>query len=416
MVASKDIKFYVHTNNNAPQLTNSFGCMINVLDACLINGVFIGAISSLTMSGKVATATFNGPHNLLTFQVIKITGANQSELNGEHRITAVVSSDTIMFELSQDSSVTTATGLISASLPPLGWEKPFSSVNVNGGGKAAYRSTDQTLLNKPFLRIVDELDPVYSSTYSKYAKVGIVENLSDIDTFTGAQAPYSAASPDKNWVGSGSGSSAINGWAKWYYSRSAVMSSNSSLDSTVRNVDGPAKYVVVGSGDFFYILNAHHHNDENKLVYGFGALDSENRNAFLSASIFDNTLVGTNIRPAYQTPLTSTIPSLSLVEMIKSFNQEGIRVGGCSTLALPVGTSGATVRSGSSDVFTNIVASPVYCADSNNYFRGKFPSINYLYKNKPYQNLVPFYENGKMYLPVNIYVETTNGQVLMEVG
>ena len=38
MVASTDIKFYVHTNTNAPQLINNFGCMIDVLDACLVNG------------------------------------------------------------------------------------------------------------------------------------------------------------------------------------------------------------------------------------------------------------------------------------------------------------------------------------------------------------------------------------------
>jgi len=58
MVAKTDIKFYVHTNNSAPQLNNNFGCMLNVLDAALINGIQVGTVSSLTASGKIVTALF----------------------------------------------------------------------------------------------------------------------------------------------------------------------------------------------------------------------------------------------------------------------------------------------------------------------------------------------------------------------
>src|SRR5690606_10057831 len=167
MVASTDIKFYVHTNNNAPQLQNAYGSMINVLDACLVDGINIGAISSLTASGKTVTATFGSAHNLMQYQVIKITGANQSEFNSEHRILTVPNAQSVTFELAAMPSVTTATGTITASLPPLGWEKPFSSSNPNGGGKAAYRSTNLLLPSRPFLRVVDELDPAYTATYAK---------------------------------------------------------------------------------------------------------------------------------------------------------------------------------------------------------------------------------------------------------
>lgn len=64
MVASTDIKFYVHTNNNAAQLQNAYGSMIGVLDACLVNGINIGAVSSLKASGSTVTATFSNTHNL----------------------------------------------------------------------------------------------------------------------------------------------------------------------------------------------------------------------------------------------------------------------------------------------------------------------------------------------------------------
>ena len=84
MVASTDIKFYVHTNTGAPQLQNAFGCMIDVLDACLVNGFGSQTVSTLTASGTTFTATFGSAHNFMQYQVIKITGVNQPEFNGEH--------------------------------------------------------------------------------------------------------------------------------------------------------------------------------------------------------------------------------------------------------------------------------------------------------------------------------------------
>lgn len=415
MVASTDIKFYVHTNNNAPQLQNAYGSMINVLDACLLSGIFIGTITFLRAAEGVATATFSSAHNLINFQVIKIDGAVQAEFNGEHRISAIVDANTIEFKIPTYFTLT-ATGNITASLPALGWEKPFSSSNANGGGRAAYTPSDPTLLNKAYLRVVDELDPLYSESYSKYAKVAIVESMLDINTLVGAQAPYDSSNPDKNWSASGNGTTVINGWARWYFSRSTAMSNTANQDQVARSANGAAKYIVIGCDSFFYILNAHHHLDENKLVYGFGHLESETRDVFLSATILDNSTVSSNIRPAYNTPLASTIATLSLIEMIKSQGGQSVRIGACSTISLPVSGSSAVVRSGVNDTYQNLVCSKVYCVDSQNNFRGSFPSLNYIYKKTPYQNLHPFFENDKFYIPVNIYTESNAGQVLMEIG
>jgi len=202
MTANTGIKFYMHTNNNAPQLTNNFGCMLSVLDACLINGIQIGAISSLTAAGTTVTAVFNAAHNLMSYQVIQIEGANQSEYNVETRVLTVPNSTTITFQLASAPTVSPATGFITAKLAALGWEKPFSSTSATGG-KGAYRSKNTLLPSRPFLRVVDELDPAYTATYAKFAKVGIVEDMTDIDTMLGVQAPYDSAAPNKNWVGTG---------------------------------------------------------------------------------------------------------------------------------------------------------------------------------------------------------------------
>ena len=82
MVASTDIKFYVHSNNNAPQLQNAYGSMIDVLDACLVNGFGSQAVATLTASGTTVTATYGSAHNYLRYQVTKIAGVNQTEFNG----------------------------------------------------------------------------------------------------------------------------------------------------------------------------------------------------------------------------------------------------------------------------------------------------------------------------------------------
>ena len=99
MVASTDVKFYVHTNNNAPQLTNNFGCMIDVLVACLVNGFGSQTVSTLNASGTTVTATFGSAHNFMQYQVIKIAGATQTEYNGEFRILTVPNANSITFQL-----------------------------------------------------------------------------------------------------------------------------------------------------------------------------------------------------------------------------------------------------------------------------------------------------------------------------
>ncbi|WP_180131162.1 hypothetical protein [Acinetobacter sp. YH12072] len=292
MVASTDIKFYVHTNNNAPQLQNAYGSMINVLDACLVNGINIGAVSSLTASDTTVTALFSSAHNLMQYQVIKITGVNQPEFNGEHRILTVPNAQSVTFELAEAPSTTIATGTISASLPPLGWEKPFSSTNEAGGCKAAYRSTNLLLPSRPFLRVVDELDPAWTATYAKYAKVGIVEDMTDINTMLGVQSPFDGINPDKNWVGTGSGATAINGWAKWYYGRN--ISATSQGSDTSSTYEGGRSYVVAGNSDYFYIYvvpypSPYATESTAGTLYGFGSFESnlnpDTANTFLISTL-----------------------------------------------------------------------------------------------------------------------------------
>ena len=410
MVASTDIKFYVHTNTNAPQLTNNFGCMINVLDACLINGINIGQATSLTVSDTTATLLFGTGHNLKQGQVIKITGANQVEFNGEHRILTVPNNNTVTFELVSTPSTTTATGTINASLPPLGWEKPFS-----GTGKAAYRSPNTMLPTRPFLRVVDDMDAAWTSTYAKYAKVGIVEEMTDIDTMFGVQAPFDSASPNKNWVGTGSGSSAYNGWAKWFYALAS--NENTSSIKSATPPEGARSWLVVGNSDCFYILNRSHTDasySKRLFPYFFGAIEADYSKVFALAAVFDYSTANTLVH-AYD----STAASISGLEnhliLQRSYKLEAKPVFGVTK-----SPAGINVRSG----FSNYIAAPsdkvpVFSFKVSVYEgsipRGVMPLIEWLQQTIPYADLT-FFKDSQSYKIAANCMAYTDGQVLFNLG
>ena len=419
MVASTDIKFYVHTNNNAPQLTNNFGCMINVLDACLINGINIGAVSSLTVSGTTATALFSSAHNLMQYQVIKITGAAQAEYNGEHRILTVPTASTLTFELATTPSVTTATGAISASLPPLGWEKPFSSAHSSGvGGKAAYRSANSLLSSRPFLRVVDELDPVWNLSYAKYAKVGIVEDMTDIDTIMGMQSPFDSTNPDKNWLGSGSGASAINGWAIWAYALAS--NENTSSNSFATPPSGAREWFILGSSDYIYVLPRFHTDIDTKnrlCPYFFGDIGS-------GFALLHGVISGSSI---------SSWENVVLTDLNYSSKSEG---GSCLlndsgtlksikiltfSLFYPLYTPPPTrLLSGNTQLLKpwvgdRVLSSNIVALDYAGAPIGNFPSCEFIHAKLPYPHLQTFNEVNNMKIAVNC-IAYEQGEVLFNLG
>ncbi|MEJ5037438.1 hypothetical protein WH285_10885 [Acinetobacter johnsonii] len=432
MVASTDIKFYVHSNNNAPQLQNAYGSMIGVLDACLVNGISLGPVSTLTAVGTIVTAVFSAAHNLMQYQVLKITGANQAEYNGEHRILTVPNATSVTFQLAGTPSVTTATGAMTATLPPLGWEKPFSSVNEAGGGKAAYRSKNVLLASRPYLRVVDELDPAYSATYAKYAKVGIVEDMADINTLLGVQAPFDATSPDKNWQGINGGTTAtsFNGWAKWYYARGNHAGVSGNQFDITAPITGIRSWMVIGTKDYFYILPSLTGVNTNQVLYGFGAFES-----LINPDTATNFLVCSD---RYFSISTSNGPAASAgMHATNSVNQDysnllvqrkydnsakynNARCGSFYAL----NSSFYSASQNYVEPFNgDVIFSPIYIFDYFEYSgskvvtRGKAPLINWIFNTSPYSDLSFIEKNGKTYMAKSLAVSGgVLGQILIEIG
>lgn len=410
MVASTDIKYYVHTNTNAPQLDNVQGRMIAVLDACLVDGVGSQAVSSIAATGTTATVTFGSAHNYLQYQVIRIAGAVQTEYNGQHRILTVPSATTLTFELAAAPSSSPATGTITCDLPPLGFDLAFS-----GTGKRAYRSANVLLPSRPYLRVVDAVDPRYNTTYAKYAKVGIVEDMTDIDTMLGSQAPYDAAKPSKNWIGTGSGSGAINGWAKWFYATGT--DENAAISKTSTPPGGSRNWIIVGSSDYFYIFTRFHTDASysGRLVpYFFGILDAQYRATTALAAIFDPTGASTTFATFDKTALSLPEVTQQII-LIRNYKNEATSVFAKTSAVAGIMRSGYTNYLKAPDADVPVFSFKVPVIEDGDIPRGVMPRYFWLGQELPYTNLLAFSDNGRMMLPVNV-MAYENGQVLLDLG
>lgn len=170
-----DAQWFTSDMPGAPALSGTVGTLIAVLDACLLNGFGSVTLTSLTVSGGVATAVKAG-HGFLDYVVVLIEGSTPSELNGKKRI-AWVDANTFTFDATGITDQT-ATGTITAKVAPVGWDKPHSGTN-----KAGYARTDLAA-NAMMLR-VDDTPPQYST-------IIMYETMSDVDTGTGP-APTSGS-------------------------------------------------------------------------------------------------------------------------------------------------------------------------------------------------------------------------------
>jgi hypothetical protein len=246
----------------APQVANNWGDLVSLLDACLVNGFGLKAIDSLSAADGVATATITTGHVYQVGQVVEVAGANQVEYNGQFRVLSTTAT-TFRYALagSPATPASTATSL-SVKVAPLGWEKPFAAQH-----RGAYRSKNP--VSPRNLLLVDNAikEPDYDPAWAKWANVGIAEDLADIDTFIGAQAPYEPNSPTQNWK-----QVTPNqwGWHKWYHARGG------GHDASGDGGPGARNWVLIGDDRLFYLLlsNAAGYNWYGRNCYCFGDIQS----------------------------------------------------------------------------------------------------------------------------------------------
>lgn len=253
------VKFFHSGMADAPVLSNNWGDLVGLLDACLVTGFNLKTINSLTATAGVATATINSGHSYVIDQIVTINGCDQAAYNGEQRITGITAS-TFTFDVTGNPATPATTqSNITCKVAPLGFEKAFSGTN-----KAAYRSTNPAS-PRHYLRVDDDIKPdrgfgAYDTTWAKWANVGICESMTDIDTSTGAQAPFDPLAPTKNWV-----STQANhwGWYKWYHGRT------SNNETSGAHNAGPRRWVIIGDDRLFYFYTTYGPNYDWYSMVGY---------------------------------------------------------------------------------------------------------------------------------------------------
>ncbi len=162
------VKYFHSAMPNAPVLNGTAGSLINVLDACLVNGFGLAVVDTLTVTDGIATATMSLGHSFEPDTVALIAGASVPSLNGQFRV-LTTTVNTITFATAAPNG--SATGTMSARLAPAGWEKAFSGTNL-----AAYRSLNMAS-TRCFLRVDD--------TGAIDGRVVGYESMTDVNTGTG---------------------------------------------------------------------------------------------------------------------------------------------------------------------------------------------------------------------------------------
>lgn len=409
-MATIPVKHYNSGMQGAPQLANAWGDMTALLDAVLVDGFNLRIVDTLSFANGIATARVNAGHLYLVDQVVTIAGANQAEYNGEVR---VLSTTSLEFTFAVTGTpVTPATGTMSVKVAPLNFEKAFSVTN-----KRVYRSKN-VLSNRPYLRVDNSLDPAYTTTYAKKAKVLVAENMSDVDTVVGAQAPFDPTKPLQNTVGTGSGLTAVDGWYKWYYSRF-----DNNVPDSSGGTGGNKGWVLVGDDRGFYLFN-----EWQVALYGRAGYFFTDFASFRQGDAYNTLLTATewysaaNTSTGYNGVDYQSYCNRSLDFTGKVLMRDHLQVGNYIRAGfLGLNTNNAQQITGYSTAIPwpngpdyGLILHPVYLRhESPGHLRGKMPGIFWVHNDSPMADLnivsgVTGYPGRKFLIVTSGYITSGN--------
>ena len=177
------VKYFSSGMTGAPQIANNWGDLVTMLDACLVNGFALKAIDTLDLRRWRGHATITAGTPIGHFRWSRSLRAEQPEYNGSFRVLTTTTT-TFTYAVTGTPVSPATTPRTSRPRSPLGWEKPFA-----GTSKAAYRSKNPQSPQNILLIDNSLKTPNLHDDLGRRANVGIVEDLSDIDTIVGAQAP-----------------------------------------------------------------------------------------------------------------------------------------------------------------------------------------------------------------------------------
>lgn len=402
-LTTNSVQYASSKNSSAPVLNNNWGRMTDMLDAVLVNGYSTQNVSSMSQTGGNITATFGVAHLYRAGQILLIAGANESVFNGRFRIDSVTSTTVV---LKTDSLTTvTASGTITAKVAPLGYTIAFTKTN-----KRVYKSINPDNI---MYYIFDNAfwSDGYTTSYTKMANVGLATEMTDVDTITGLQCPFNAASPNQNWTTTGSGNNAIRGWARIPHNCFSYQDDSTYLTATN---SGDCAWSVVGNDEGFYICHSNgglsDNTHETMLVYYVGKYASLTSNPF-------SYLLCINLSQATastsQTISSSIITANGASTNLIFAKNDGTGIGSTTfkpliTSAIAANPSRSDTASASIEGATEVAAFPVYfpMSDTGVGIEGIMPFIRIpigRFTASSANNMVAFKSSDTHVLQINAY-------------
>jgi hypothetical protein len=134
------VRFITSYMSGAPQLSANAGSLVAVLDAVLVDGFGLIAVSQIVVSAGVATATV-ASNTFGRLHVVRMEGSGTMALNGDKRVTGSLG-NTFSFDATDISDGTYTTGTMTAKRAPLGWsiaktdtnKRMYKSLNIASNG------------------------------------------------------------------------------------------------------------------------------------------------------------------------------------------------------------------------------------------------------------------------------------------
>lgn len=423
MATDVDIQFFSHLNGLT--LGNNWGDLIRLLDKALVTGIDFTQITaaSVDKQGDIHI-TLYAAHNAMLFQVVELSGFTPSSLNQKYRIKGVPNTTKLILKPHTPIVETSIATIGSGKLASLGYEIIFRDL---GDVKRVYRAKNPTAQH-PFIRVDESLTSpdgttgVYTSTYAKYAMVGLLEHMEHIDDYENPdvlQLPFDPADPTRNWKINGTGGGVIRGWSRWYWRRSGGVT-NSYIQDASSPASGASRFTLVGDADVFYFLRCHQATDteSNKQMSGCGLFNSGLPtdvvpNWFIFSTLSQNSASnGFTMRDAIGScPLgAETNPSkfftckYNLVSRI-SANVDNFGI-------VPDASSGSTTRY----TATSMPALEVPFYDTDKVLRGCLKHVCYLGKTISSTALSVIVEEKSMYITERAYTNNSAGAFAFYLG
>lgn len=218
-----------------PELTNTQGDLVKMLNALLVNGANEKPVVTISYADGFCTLEVGADHGFVKHSIVVVRNSSQSVLtNSEFRVLKVTTT-TISFKVA--TNVTNEVGA-TVAYPPLGFEQHFASE-----GKSCYKSPNPDY--PAYLRVDDTKLSGTASGAAKFAGVEICADMTDFNS-SSWQSPYTDIYPTQNRA---TISDRSNGWFKWYYA-----SSHTNNPDVIPSTEGVRRYIMVGDNTSFWLV------------------------------------------------------------------------------------------------------------------------------------------------------------------